>query len=394
MNILTFCQFYYPENFTITPLMRQLVAQGHQVTVVTGRPNAGFGRILPEYKNCSFEILDGVKVHRLPIVARRPGRLGLIINYFSYYFRGRQFARKHQGNYDIVFGMSLSPVISLVPAIDFARKHKLPLMLYCVDIWPESAVFTNYIQRDTLAYQILKSWSQRIYRAADRLLVGSPSYQEYMIKEHHLDANKLNVLVQPALTSELKLAPITYEAPYNLVYIGNIGQVQLLDELVSAMERLSDNVHLHLIGYGTAWPRIQEFIKTHQLSARIHYYGTLKSAEAVAYIPKATAVVVALKDGGYVGQTIPNKLIMYLGFGRPIIGAIAGDGANVLREAGGGIIVAPTVDGFIEGVQTLISLTDAEKNALGARNQSYFNQHFTLEKIGRKLEDYLRELIN
>jgi hypothetical protein len=71
MKILAVCQFYYPENFTITPLMRDLVARGHQVTVVTGRPNAGWGRIAPAYRRRSFEIIDGVKVHRLPILAGR-----------------------------------------------------------------------------------------------------------------------------------------------------------------------------------------------------------------------------------------------------------------------------------------------------------------------------------
>ena len=395
MNILAVCQFYHPENFTITPLMRRLVEMGHQVTVVTGRPNAGFGRVLEGYRNRKFEIIDGVKVHRLPILARKKGKLSLVANYFSFYTLGRMFLRRHKGNYDIVFTVSLSPVISMVPAIDYARKHKLPLVEYCVDIWPESVVFTNNIIRDSVSYKYLERWSQKIYRAADCLIVGSPSYRDYMIREHGVVAAKIKELVQPAMVEILTCSPINYGDGHHLVYIGNLGQVQLLDELLIALKTIGDNrIHIHIVGEGAARERLEAYARQNGIDSNVHFYGTLSSDLAVAYIPNADALIVPLKDGSPVGKTIPNKLIMCLAFARPIIGALLGDGRTILEASGGGIIVTPSTAGLIEGIQRSLSLTTEEKNALGARNLQYFKQHFTLDDISMRLETYLSELVN
>ena len=39
MKLLIVCQFYYPENFVITKIAERLAALGHDVTVLTGKPN-------------------------------------------------------------------------------------------------------------------------------------------------------------------------------------------------------------------------------------------------------------------------------------------------------------------------------------------------------------------
>ena len=395
MNILTICQFYYPENFSITPLMRELVAIGHQVTVITGRPNAGFGQILPEYRQTKFEIIDGVKVHRLPIVARKQSKISLIINYFSFYFLGRHFVRHHHGDYDVVFAMSLSPVISLVPAVKYAKKHKLPLILYCVDIWPESVVFTNQIGRDTLGFKLLKHWSKQIYQSADRLLVGSPSYRQYMNEEHGISGDKIFTLVQPAITETSSGPAIDFKEGHHIVYIGNLGQVQLIEELLEAFLMFGEtDLHLHLIGQGSRYLHIKAFVNEHHLENRIHLYGTLASEVAATYGPNADALLLPLKQDGYVGKTIPNKLMMYLQYARPIIGALKGDGRDILNQAGGGILVDPTKDGLIEGIQAVLSMSEQEKSALGARNLAYFKEHHTLTKVVKELVHHLNDIKN
>ena len=53
MKILVVCQFYYPENFVVTNIAEELVRKGHKVDVLTGKPNYGYGYILPEYKHIS-----------------------------------------------------------------------------------------------------------------------------------------------------------------------------------------------------------------------------------------------------------------------------------------------------------------------------------------------------
>ena len=75
MKILVVCQYYYPEPFRISDLCEEMVKRGHDVTVVTGTPNYPMGRIYPGYTDGEKrdEVLNGVAIHRCPLVARRSG---------------------------------------------------------------------------------------------------------------------------------------------------------------------------------------------------------------------------------------------------------------------------------------------------------------------------------
>lgn len=49
MRILVVSQYFWPENFRINDLVRELVQRGHEVTVLTGVPNYPDGKIFSEF---------------------------------------------------------------------------------------------------------------------------------------------------------------------------------------------------------------------------------------------------------------------------------------------------------------------------------------------------------
>ena len=83
MRILLVSQYYYPERFSVTDIAETLVKLGNDVTVLTGRPNYGYQKILDEYKKVKYEVINGVKVHRVSVVPRKYSRISIIRNYSS-----------------------------------------------------------------------------------------------------------------------------------------------------------------------------------------------------------------------------------------------------------------------------------------------------------------------
>lgn len=51
MKILVVTQYFYPENFRINDLCKELAIQGHAVTVLTGLPNYPEGKIYEGYQH-------------------------------------------------------------------------------------------------------------------------------------------------------------------------------------------------------------------------------------------------------------------------------------------------------------------------------------------------------
>ena len=61
MKILIFSQYFYPENFRVNTLSKELVALGHEVTVVTGYPQYPINEF---YEGYGFDIPYEKKMER------------------------------------------------------------------------------------------------------------------------------------------------------------------------------------------------------------------------------------------------------------------------------------------------------------------------------------------
>ena len=278
MRILLVSQYYYPERFSVTDIAESFVKQGHDVTVLTGRPNYGYQKILEEYKHVKYEEINGVKVHRVSVKPRKFSRISIIKNYLSFNINGKRFVRHFKEEFDVVLSISLSPVISISPALVFARKHKIPCVLYCQDLWPESTLVTNAVKKYSLTYKILFKWSKSIYSKCDRIVISSPSFREYFEKELNIKDKVFNVVNQPILNSTKHSEPIKYENKHNLVYAGNIGKLQLTDLLVEAMKYVkTPDVKLHLMGMGSELNQIKE--KSQKIN-NVFQIGLIASAKS------------------------------------------------------------------------------------------------------------------
>ena len=393
MKILLISQYYYPERFSVTDFAEELVKQGHDVTVLTGKPNYGFKQILPEYKKVKYEEINGVKVHRVKLVPRKDGKMSIIRNYMSFHRNAKRFAKHLKDDFDVVLGVSLSPIISVSPALAYAKKHKVPAILYCQDLWPEAPVVTGMIRRNSIAYKILYKWSKSIYQRFDRIVISSPSFKEYFVKELQIEDKVFNVVNQPIISSNKELEPIKYQNKTNLVYAGNIGNMQMIDLLVKAMRFVkSYDIKLHLLGTGSLLKQVQKQIINDGLKDKVEYHGNLPIEEAEAYFKNADAMIVSLKNEGYVGRTIPNKAIQYLKYGRPILGIVQGDSKTLLENAKGAVFAGENAKNIAENMDILSNMSNKEKDQLGFNNKKYFEENFKIEKLTQLLVNELESI--
>jgi len=390
MKILFITQFYYPERISSTLIAESFVKQGHDVTVVTDKPNYGFHEVLPEYKNVNFEVINGVKVHRVNIYPRKKGRLSVIKNYLSYYMNAKKFVRHMKEEFDVVFSMSLSPVISIAPAILYAKKHKVPHTLFCLDLWPESTVVTGAVRYNSLMYKVLYKWSVSLYKKVDQIIVSSPSFVNYFNDVLHISDKKFVHVNQPALFDAGEYDPIAYEKKHNFVYAGNMGKLQLTTELTKAMEYIEDkDVILHLIGTGAEVDTIKALIKEKHLENKVIYHGIMKTREVEKYYWSADALIVSLTHEGSVGKTIPNKAIQYLQYGRPILGVIQGDGKELLTKCGGAIFAEQTPNDIANAMKEILEMDEIKKAELGKLNKAYYDANLSTDKLTQDITSVL-----
>lgn len=390
MKILLVSQYYYPERFSVDQIAKNLVILGNDVTVITGKPNYGFGKKLKEYKHIKNEIIDGVKIHRVNLIARRKTHISVCFNYLSFWWNAKKYVRKIKEKYDIVLSFSLSPVISIAPAIKYAKKWNVPHVLMCEDLWPESTVVTHAVRKNSFIYKILFKWSVSLYKNCNKILISSPSFESYFKDVLQIADKKFVYINQPIIKSKKSLEPICFSNKYNIVYAGNIGKLQLTNNLVEAMKLLrGEDIKLHLSGMGSELANILKIIKDEHLGDLVQYNGALPIEECERYFINADALVVALKEGGVVGKTIPNKAIQYMSYAKPILGIISGDGKTLLSKANGTIFSSEDPNDIALKIKEICHLTKEKKDEFGKNNKNYFTNNLTVEKITHLINEEL-----
>lgn len=393
MKILIVCQFYYPENFVITNIAEKLASFGHDVTVLTGKPNYGYGYILPAYQHISSEVINGVKVERVNIKPRKKSRISIIKNYLSFWKNSKKWAQKTEEKYDVVYSMSLSPVTILSAGNLYKKKHGTPHIVHCVDLWPESVLVTKAVKKNSLVYRILYKWSKKLYSKADKILIGSPSFEKYFNDVLNIKNIKMAYIPQPSLVEVSDLPPFPFDKNYfNILYCGNLGLIQQIPYIVEAMKQLKgSNIRFNIIGMGPLTDYLENKIKEYGLENNVIYYGPMPALQASAYFKGADALYVPLKDEGTVGKTIPNKLVMSMAFAKPILAMLEGDGKDILVEADGAVFSKQSAESLKEAIETISKMNKKDLDRFGKNNFLYYQSHFTIDKISRDLET---ELLN
>ncbi len=393
MKILIVCQLYYPENVVITNIAEKLVSFGHDVTVLTGKPNYGYGYILPAYENVSSEVINRVKVERVNIKPRQKSRISIIKNYLSFWTNSKKWVKKTKEQFDIVYSMSLSPVTILSAGNLYKKRNGVPHVVHCVDLWPESVLVTKAVRKNSLLYRILYIWSKKLYSKADKILIGSPSFENYFHDVLKISNIKMNFIPQPSLVEQSDLPPFPFDNKYfNILYCGNLGLIQQIPFIPEAMKELKGSkIRFNIIGMGPLSDYLETKIKEYGLENNVIYYGPIPALQASAYFKGADALYVSLKDEGTVGKTIPNKLVMSMAFAKPILAMLEGDGKDVLVEDDGAVFSAQSAESLVSAIKTISSMNKKDLDRFGKNNLSYYQSHFTVEGISRDIE---RELLD
>lgn len=388
MKILVICQYYYPEPFRVNDICEELVHRGHKVTVVTGEPNYPEGRIYKGYEKHrrSDEVINGVTVHRCPIIPRKTGAVYRFLNYFSFPHEAKKYVKKLDG-FDVVFVNQLSPVMMAEPAIAYKKKHHVPVVLYCLDLWPESLA-AGGITRNSPIYKAFHTISKCIYQSVDKILVTSRMFRGYLEDEFGIECGRIDYLPQYA---EGLFEPLPFKentGTTDLVFAGNIGEIQSVETIVGAAKKLRDSpVHFHIVGGGTDLERLKNLAEGID---NVTFYGRRPLEEMPEFYAKADAMLVTLKADPVLSLTLPGKVQSYMAAGKPIIGAIDGETAEVIKEAHCGYCgKAEDIQELVRNIELFIECENKEQ--LGINASAFYKKFFARQKYMDKLEYELKE---
>jgi glycosyltransferase involved in cell wall biosynthesis len=401
MRILIISQYFWPENFRINDLAIGLKELGHEVTILTGKPNYPGGSF---YTGYGFfrkyrEDFHGMDLIRVPLIPRgEGGKVRLILNYFSFALFACLLAPFYcRGKYDLIFVCQLSPVTVGLPALLLKKIKKIPIMFWVQDLWPESLSATGAIN-SKLILRLVKSMVRFIYEGCDNILVQSRAFNP-SIEKLGVDGkrilyfpNSAEELYQPAAAGA-DLPQLTgIPAGFRIMFAGNIGAAQDFPTIIEAASLLKDypDIHWLIVGDGRMLPWVKNEVLKRHLEDRVHFLGRHPVELMPAFFSWAQVMLVTLKKEPIFALTIPAKIQSYLACARPIIAALDGEGARTVVEAQAGIAcAAESPEELAKAVLLMYKTPEAELEIMGRSGREYFARNFERSLLLKQLDGWI-----
>jgi len=405
VRILVVSHYFWPENFRVNDLVAELGRRGHEVTVLAGPPNYPEGRIFPQYRRepGRYAVYEGAEVVRVPVVTRGRSRLRLAFNYLSAMLSGASLGtwRLRGKPFDAIFVFQPSPITTCLPAILIGRLKRAPVLLWVLDLWPETLAAVGVVRSPWLLALIGRVVSF-IYRRCDLVLGQSRAFQPN-IEKYAGDSSRFRYFpswAEPLFRASLAAvepAPEVqeFQDTFNVLFAGNIGEAQDFPAILDAAEALRHRADIRwlIVGDGRAAEWVRAEIGRRGLEEAVRMLGRHPIERMPAFFRGGDALLVTLKSDPVFAMTIPGKVQTYLATGLPLIGMLDGEGARVIEEAGAGF-VCPSGDGraLANRVARLAELPPGERVAMGARGVAYSQREFDRDRLLTQLEGWMREV--
>ena len=404
MRILVVSQYFWPENFRINDLVKELGQRGHEVTVLTGIPNYPAGKVFEVYRQqpSAFAEYEGAKVFRVPMLPRGAGGFRLMLNYLTFVLGGVIWGpwRLRGIRADAIFVFEPSPVTVGLPAVWLGKLKKAPVVFWALDLWPDTLAAIGVVRSPLLLVWVGKL-VRFIYNRCTLVLGQSRGFLS-SIAQFCDDKAKIRYFPSWAedvfTNSNVQPAPEVPDLPdmFTVVFSGNIGEAQDMPAVLDAAERLKDNAGIRwvIVGDGRKFNFLQSEVVRRGLGKQVLLTGRFPVERMPSFYAHADALLVSLKRNPVFSMTIPGKVQSYLMSGTPLLGMLDGEGVNVIRDAQAGLTCdAGDSLGLAKALLALAAMPFNERRQLGLNARRYAEQEFGRSHLIDRLEIMLAEAV-
>ncbi len=394
MKIFIVCQYFYPEQFRVNDICFELAKEGHEVTVLTGLPNYPSGTVEKQYRwfQKRKEEINGVHVVRSWLLGRGKGSLRLTLNYLTFAISASLKTLFSKRDFDLILVYQLSPVTMALPGILQKKLSGKPMIIYCHDLWPESIASAGF-SPDSFLYRMLLFLSWWIYVNADLILTSSQLFEEYFRETLKISGAISHLPVYAEEVFEKIDAARTDKKTLDLVFAGNIGEMQSVDTIILAANELKDekNIFFHIIGDGSSLNKCRK-LSAELGTSNIIFHGRHPVTEMPRFYEMADAFLITLKKNKVISYTLPNKVQSYMAAGKPIIGAIDGETREVIDRANCGLCVPAEDYQKLADIIRQFAYNIDNALTLGRNARLYYDENFSKEKYMDRLNSLIQEI--
>ena len=401
VRILIVTHYFPPETGApqarLSGLAAAWAADGDDVTVLTGMPNHPTGVIRPEYRGAirRRERRDGYRVLRTWLYATpNEGVARKTVGHLSFMISSVLLGWRASGPADVVV-VSSPTFFAIGAGWLLARLKRARLVVEIRDLWP--AIFTELgVLTNRRIIALLERLELAAYAAADIVIVVSDGFRANLIGRG-VPAGKVHTIrngvcpgefdpgarPDPGLRARLGAGP----GDCLVLYAGTHGISQGLTSVADAAALAGEPVRFAFVGEGADKQRLADRVAGLGLR-NVTLLPGVPHEQVPALLAAADICLVPLRDVPLFSAFIPSKLFECLAAGRPVVGAVAGEAAQILREAGAQVVPPADSTALADAIRALAA-DQARRAAMAQHGRCYVEKYFDRDTLARQYRKLL-----
>jgi glycosyltransferase involved in cell wall biosynthesis len=273
----------------------------------------------------------------------------------------------------------------------FSRYHRAPFVFEIRDLWPDVFVASGVLS-EGVVFRLLRKVEMAFYRAAREVVVVTRSFREELLSRG-VPAAKLSVIPNgadlevyaPRAPSPELRRELGGDGRFLVTYVGTHGLLQGLEQILDAADALRDDPSFAFafVGEGARRDALVEAARRRGLT-RVVFHAAVPKDRMPDVYSSSDACIVCLRPLPIFGKFIPSKIFEILACERPLVAALEGEAAEIVRAAGG-VVVAPgdgeAIAAALRGLQS--------GGAIGAGGRAYVQANFDRRRLAKEYLDVL-----
>lgn len=333
-----------------------------------------------------FKIIDGIKVHYLPVAySQKMGFLKRIWAFLGFVRHAKKLISKLPRP-DYLYVTS-TPLTTGLIGLWAKKKFAIPYIFEVRDLWPDAPIEVGVI-KNALLKRYLWALEKKIYRQALKIVALSPGIANAIRSK--VPTAEVSIIPNFADLSIFQIAPKTHEIlqkfdlqdRLTIIYAGAIGKVNALHELVELASRTP--YQFLIMGEGSELNSLKQQAINHNLTnVRFFPFGSKLQVQELMIC--ADMAFISFERLPVFKTNSPNKFFDALAMGKAILINQKGWVWELVKSQKLGLYhdtsnVNKTIQQLEALVQNPTLLKDMQRNARQLA-ESYFNSDVAVAKV-------------
>ena len=309
------------------------------------------------------------------------------------------------GRPDIIIASSVHP-LTLLAGEKIARKLNVPCICEIRDLWPETLVELEIINKDNFFTKLMYAGEKHIYKKADGVVFTMPGGEKYIEDkgwDNKVDLDKVYHVSNGVDLIKFREDEDRYKIYdpdlgktdcFKVIYAGSVRAANKVEDFISIAEQLQGTTVCFLIyGDGDQRRKLEEEVKRKNLK-NITFKGRVDK-KYIPYILSRGDMNIVTDEANNLGKygVSWNKIFEYMASGRPVIVNYDMGQFNLVEDNNfGWAKIYKSVEEFSSAVKRMMELPEKEYKAF-CENAEKAAHKYDYKKLAKDYQEILKETI-